>query len=515
MSFRLRVERYAPLLVLALATAISVFSRVGAGAASLAFYDDDFFYYLRVAVNLAAGHGSTFDGIHLTNGYHPLWLLVLTALARVLPIGGVFTAVMWIVCLSTGATYFLAERMFLRRTSNAFLASLAAAAIGFSALFLTRGGMEVVLTIPLALLLCFFRTRPQFRWTAGNAVVYAVLAALLVLSRLDSVLLVLMLFFFEAIALLTESRKRRDVLWLILAAGLFCLPLLLYAGINLHVFGTAFPISSQAKQLRLHRFLNSAPISTLLVHFPIFARVLIVLPSLILLPLALWQVARRRVPQLYLPVVTALLLFPLVHILALSILSDWPLWQWYLYPLVLGEFAAALTLFGTESPVALPTQIRLQWAGAALLFLAMGAYAAGRVRSLHHPEGDVYSMYHAARRIEAFAKDHPGIYAMGDRAGTPGYLLQDPMIQMEGLVMDKPFLARMRREENLNQVLAEYHVAYFIATNPKHNGACYQVREPYQAGPDSHSMHGLFCQAPLQEFAYNGWVTDIFDLRAH
>ncbi len=40
---------------------------------------DDAFYYLQIAKNLAAGKFSTFDGgITRTNGYHPLWLLLIT-----------------------------------------------------------------------------------------------------------------------------------------------------------------------------------------------------------------------------------------------------------------------------------------------------------------------------------------------------------------------------------------------------------------------------------------------------
>jgi hypothetical protein len=49
------------------------------------FIRDDAYYYFKVAQNISEGHGSTFDGIHLTNGYHPLWLLVcipIFALAR-------------------------------------------------------------------------------------------------------------------------------------------------------------------------------------------------------------------------------------------------------------------------------------------------------------------------------------------------------------------------------------------------------------------------------------------------
>ena len=37
---------------------------------------DDAYYYFKVAQNIAEGHGSTFDGINLTNGYHPLWMLI-------------------------------------------------------------------------------------------------------------------------------------------------------------------------------------------------------------------------------------------------------------------------------------------------------------------------------------------------------------------------------------------------------------------------------------------------------
>jgi len=51
----------------------------------LAMTVDDTFYYLKTATNVAAGRGSTFDGINPTDGYHPLWLAVLAMMAAVLP----------------------------------------------------------------------------------------------------------------------------------------------------------------------------------------------------------------------------------------------------------------------------------------------------------------------------------------------------------------------------------------------------------------------------------------------
>lgn len=44
---------------------------------SVRLFMDDAFYYFQVAYNIAHGYGSTFDRLHPTNGYHPLWLIVL------------------------------------------------------------------------------------------------------------------------------------------------------------------------------------------------------------------------------------------------------------------------------------------------------------------------------------------------------------------------------------------------------------------------------------------------------
>ncbi len=43
-------------------------------------FEDDAFYYFGIARHLAAGEGFTFDGIHRTNGFHPLWQLMLVPL---------------------------------------------------------------------------------------------------------------------------------------------------------------------------------------------------------------------------------------------------------------------------------------------------------------------------------------------------------------------------------------------------------------------------------------------------
>jgi len=41
---------------------------------------DDGFYYFKIARNIVEGAGSTFDGVEITNGYHPLWMVVILPL---------------------------------------------------------------------------------------------------------------------------------------------------------------------------------------------------------------------------------------------------------------------------------------------------------------------------------------------------------------------------------------------------------------------------------------------------
>jgi hypothetical protein len=51
-------------------------------------FQDDAFFYLSIARNFAAGRGSSFDGVHPTNGYHPLWMLLLSGYHHLVPLRG-------------------------------------------------------------------------------------------------------------------------------------------------------------------------------------------------------------------------------------------------------------------------------------------------------------------------------------------------------------------------------------------------------------------------------------------
>src|SRR5262245_43592728 len=52
------------------------------------FVPDDAFYYFNTARNFSHTGFSSFDGIHFTNGYHPLWFLFSVPVFFFFPDGG-------------------------------------------------------------------------------------------------------------------------------------------------------------------------------------------------------------------------------------------------------------------------------------------------------------------------------------------------------------------------------------------------------------------------------------------
>jgi hypothetical protein len=132
------------------------------------------------------------------------------------------------------------------------------------------------------------------------------------------------------------------------------------------------------------------------------------------------------------------------------------------------------------------------------------------------PPGQL-DFYQTAIEVREFAVTHPGIYAMGDRAGMIAYLLPYPLVQTEGLVMDRAFLEHIRRQDDLAQTLALYHVRYYIGSSwesaPSYRNGCYYAVEPVEAGAESPHMQGKLCQDPLLRVKHNGVETLIFALK--
>ena len=206
---------------------------------------DDAFYYFQVARNVASGRGFTFDGLHATNGFQPLWLFLLVAVFKFVP-GDVWPLRVvslveagLIAAAAAGIFRILRGRI---RTGPALVAAISIVALpGSPSVF--RTGMES------SLLLCLFvfvwerwlhlseAGEPSRRACLG----LGLLSGLAFLARIEAIVLVL------AVLILGVRRWRADFKSLV---ALFTPPVLTlasYVAWSGLEFGTMLPISGMVK----------------------------------------------------------------------------------------------------------------------------------------------------------------------------------------------------------------------------------------------------------------------------
>lgn len=208
------------------------------------FFADDSYFYFQVASNFAHGLGSTFNGLMLTNGYHPLWMLVCAAVFKVVPdkFAAVHTIGTVIALLNLSALVDLTLLLRRARVSLPFVAWLLYLPFCFTTQLGTEGALSGAFLAATLLIACRLATRPH----TLTAALYALFAALTVLSRLDNIFII----FFLSLALVLGSAptQRRTMLRLLLLASPIAFALwAAYLFSNRHWFGTWQPISGLLK----------------------------------------------------------------------------------------------------------------------------------------------------------------------------------------------------------------------------------------------------------------------------
>ncbi len=156
---------------------------------------DDAFYYFQVAKNIINGKGITFDGIGLSNGFHPLWLLLNLPVFLLTKIN-VFLPLRVMILISAGLTFAGGVFLFF---SLKEIVNIETAFLGF--LFwifcwpiqrvITLTGMEAGLNAFMLLFFFWLMAKMDFKrpfhlLLAGSA------AALVLFSRLDNIFFVLL-----------------------------------------------------------------------------------------------------------------------------------------------------------------------------------------------------------------------------------------------------------------------------------------------------------------------------------
>ncbi|HOX39066.1 MAG TPA: hypothetical protein PL033_13865 [Candidatus Brocadiia bacterium] len=173
------------------------------------FFPDDSFFYIKTAGNIAAGKGSTFDGINPTNGYHPLYMLWLVGVSLVKPLRGFDGVVtVFILDIIVTAAAFPIISIFLKRIGAGIETRLAALTACAGCVGFNDFGIEARLLLPLAWLFAL-RIVDLDAEVRPREIVVGLLGMLVCLARLDAVAFVGSLAFCAAFhALLPPQRKK-------------------------------------------------------------------------------------------------------------------------------------------------------------------------------------------------------------------------------------------------------------------------------------------------------------------
>lgn len=414
-----------------------------------ACYEDDFYYYLKTAINFIELGFPTFDGEIATNGYHPLWFLIISGFVAIFGKGKLFFIAMnsFVLLLNVTSLILLRKLLSLFLENKYYIETIVVVFI-YKFINLSITGMEVIATVPIILFLMYYF---QKNYEKLNYFYLGLILSLTILSRLDTLL-------FSFIFILLVAKNKKISLKEISLIGLGLLPVGIYILSNIVFFDTIFPVSGMAKQIR-HSYYPSFHALRLMYVWNVNAILLHLLPS-ILIPILLLKKDVLNKVQLKAELVLSATFFTLLYFPLLSIISGWRFFNWYFYPYAL-MIVILLLLFDTlPSYKSFFVKFQKYIIAIALLYVIGWTFNYKFIRGYKG-----FPFYTEIEKLAEFVNTHPGKYAMGDRAGMLGYLSKYPVFQLEGLVEDKAYIENIRNSVNLKEVFAKYKIDYYISYN--------------------------------------------------
>jgi len=215
----------------------------------LNFSHDDSFFYIKIANNFSLGLGSTFDGVNYTNGYHPLWFIILSIIyfpfnyilnSSPESIYKITFSLHVIICVSISYfcykifTYTIPKES-LNKVYSVFIILISAN------VFIRDVGMETPLICLLLSVYFYFKVK-ELHFENDYYKFKSVLLVLLFLCRTDYLLTLIP---FIIISDYFTGRNKKKVL--LLNIILIIIFPILYYSLNYYLFGDIFPVSQKVE----------------------------------------------------------------------------------------------------------------------------------------------------------------------------------------------------------------------------------------------------------------------------
>lgn len=213
-------------------------------SALINLFHDDSFFYMVIARNHADGLGYSFDGLNMTNGFHPLWLWILSFLGSFVDLAGdhgirAVVALQTILSLSAALIY---VRILDIRKVPSIVQALFFLGYVFLCTFADVGQESALFGFLVAQIVSMLLSNHESKHTKVSflhSIVLIFLAFLTVLSRLDCIFLLA-----GIVLALVLARRKTEALALLLG---MCIGLASVFSFNYLVFGHGYSISSWLK----------------------------------------------------------------------------------------------------------------------------------------------------------------------------------------------------------------------------------------------------------------------------
>lgn len=439
-------------LAVVLVFALKAFVALAAASRGVSFFIDDAFYYLLIARNFAQSGVPTFDGVNPTNGFHPLWMLMLAGMYRIIGAGaGLFTQIVaaksleLLTLAAALAMCLMAYRRLRLKTPLAWGFLGAAVILLAPRLYLFDQGMESTLAAGLLLAALYGAIDRRPAWLMATL-------PLLFLARLDTLVFVI-----GPIALWWLIQERPPLPALVRTFAPAALVAAAFVGLNIALTGHANTISGQIKSsfpaITPHWSYLTEPLA-LGPHLG--WRVLYALPNTLVASVALVVVAlacllRRREPWVR-PVAWVLVMAALL-IANVLLFQRWDKGvdaRYLSLPYVLLGFAVFVTLAGM-----LPRPEAPAW----VFGLALAACALAWV-DRYREERPMRMDLTKANEVKAATR--PGERFAGTDVGAFSFWLERRFVNLDGLVNNRE-LQEAIRDRLLAEYLEKNDVRYLLA----------------------------------------------------
>jgi hypothetical protein len=229
------------------------------------FLADDTYYYYALAKNIVNGHGIVFNYGITTNGFHPLYVLILVPIFKLLyPLGvnlPIYASLFIITIFSIGTSIFL--YLIVSKLLNKEAGLLAAFIWLFNpyVLFVSLMGMETPIQIFFISLLTYFIVTKgsETQFSTRESVIIGILIGTIFLSRMDGVFVGIGVIGALMIRKLSKNKelkianlkrlfsyKQSDLVTIVLTASLTVLPWIVW---NLIELNRITPVSGEALRM--------------------------------------------------------------------------------------------------------------------------------------------------------------------------------------------------------------------------------------------------------------------------